>query len=727
MKERETGIRLTQREKEMGIGGRILGLFILLLYFYMGVFGCVFGFLGVFKIPCSMKMLVTDILILGIFFSVISLSGKYAKFLVALSVLVYAWLVFRNYGTLLEGANVALEVIRRVISSYQNGSVAHIDDLSAMGMEAFVFLMAVIFPWSGILFSGFVLRGGRLFIVMSIAVVLSAVFAVGKVPDFTAACMMLGCLVGAFSTDGLEYMGGQKAGTLLTVILAALLMAAGSAYLAPVLEPCFANKAEIKAHIQNGSLMQELNRRLSGWNTPWATAGIGNGELGNADFVSSTNQRVLKVIADHKPEETVYLRCYTGANYTGEKWVELGESMTANAEKEYFDSFLSAAEQNGVSQPYSMEIQLQEGAGEYDYQPYCSIAGEKGDQFRTYFYYPRKLINEWDIVMPDTLLYEQNYSGYVYGTYTNYIESRLPRLREVCSSYQPNSLEDLCDFIVDYLEQNASYNLSVGRFPEDEDFVEYFLFEKHEGYCVHFATAATLMFRMYGLPARYVTGYVVSAKDFKKDGQKFSAWVKDSRAHAWTEIYLDGKGWVPVEVTPGYTRMENTAEQSERQTESEKQRESQTQKENETNAQKKKDEEETRIPVWVFWMLFGCSFAVLAVCGRRQWILKKRRQESVKEIFHDVCRILEMAGFAEEADCQEERFLENALTKFPWMEREAFAELIDLAVRANFAGEPITREENKFAGEMYRTICKGVYRELSAGRKVLFRWWYVYA
>lgn len=727
MREKETGIRLVQREKETGIRGRILGLFLLLLYFYMGVFGCVFGFLGVFEIPCDAQMLVNAVLVLGIFFSVICLSGRYAKFLVGLTILVYIWLLYQNRELLLAGGNTALEVIRRSVSSYQNGSVASMDDLAVFRTEALVFLIAVIFPWSGILFSGFMLRGGRLFIVMSVAIVLSAVFAVGQVPDFTAACMMIGCLVGAFSTDGLEHMEGQKAGTLLTVILAALLMEAGSAFLAPVLEPWFENEAQIKARIQNGSLMQEINSRLSGWNTPWATAGIGNGELGIADFVSSTNQKVLKVTADVKPEETVYLRCYTGANYTGEKWVELEEDMSADAELLYFNSFTSTAEQNGVPQPYSMVVRPEAAAGDYDYQPYYSrLETEEGETY-TYRYYPRSLISEWDTAVPDTLLQDFNYSGFVYGTYTGYIESRLPRLREVCSAYQPDSLEDLCNFIIDYLDENAAYNLSVGRFPEDEDFVEYFLFEKHEGYCVHFATAATLMFRMYGIPARYVTGYVAPASDFKKDGINYSAWVRDSRAHAWTEIYLDGKGWVPVEVTPGYTQLENAAGETEPQAETEKQAESQTQKESETKAPEKKNEEESGIPVWAVWMLFGFSFAVLAVCGRRQWMLKKRGRQGVRELFCDVCSILAMAGFREEADCQDERFLENALAKFPWLDREAFAAFIDVAVRANFAREPVTKEERRFAQEMYRKICREAYRELTPGRKVLFRWWYVYA
>jgi hypothetical protein len=76
--------------------------------------------------------------------------------------------------------------------------------------------------------------------------------------------------------------------------------------------------------------------------------------------------------------------------------------------------------------------------------------------------------------------------------------------------------------------------------------VEYFLIDSRQGYCMHFATAATLMLRELGVPARYVDGYVAEAKAGRITN------VPDSAAHAWVEIYLPGLGWYPVEVTPGY-------------------------------------------------------------------------------------------------------------------------------------------------------------------------------
>ncbi|MDR0863086.1 MAG: DUF3488 and transglutaminase-like domain-containing protein [Oscillospiraceae bacterium] len=76
---------------------------------------------------------------------------------------------------------------------------------------------------------------------------------------------------------------------------------------------------------------------------------------------------------------------------------------------------------------------------------------------------------------------------------------------------------------------------------EGGDFLTYFLEDGREGDSVHFATAAALIFRYLGVPARYVEGYrIVGA-----DGGAVE--VSGKNAAAWTEIYRDGVGFVPFE------------------------------------------------------------------------------------------------------------------------------------------------------------------------------------
>ena len=112
-------------------------------------------------------------------------------------------------------------------------------------------------------------------------------------------------------------------------------------------------------------------------------------------------------------------------------------------------------------------------------------------------------------------------------------------------------LEHITTFILYTLQSNASYTRTPGMFPFNEDPVEYFLFQGKEGYCQHFASAAVLMYRLYGVPARYATGYAVSPSAFQEQADgTYRAVVTDESAHAWPEIFIRDYGWTPVEVTP---------------------------------------------------------------------------------------------------------------------------------------------------------------------------------
>ena len=105
--------------------------------------------------------------------------------------------------------------------------------------------------------------------------------------------------------------------------------------------------------------------------------------------------------------------------------------------------------------------------------------------------------------------------------------------------------------IREYLQKECQYTLTPGSLPKGKDFARYFLEEKQEGYCVHFATSATLLFRALGIPARYAEGYVVPGDVYQYMDREGWVSISDRYAHAWTEIYVPLLGWTPVEVTPG--------------------------------------------------------------------------------------------------------------------------------------------------------------------------------
>lgn len=100
------------------------------------------------------------------------------------------------------------------------------------------------------------------------------------------------------------------------------------------------------------------------------------------------------------------------------------------------------------------------------------------------------------------------------------------------------------------LSERTTYSLALDRVPFGTDVVEYFLFDSGEGFCQHYASAGVLLLREMGIPARYVTGYIVNPNDFvlSSDGG-YTAAIKDSAAHSWAEIFIEHIGWVPIEMT----------------------------------------------------------------------------------------------------------------------------------------------------------------------------------
>ncbi|MCL2866189.1 MAG: DUF3488 and transglutaminase-like domain-containing protein [Clostridia bacterium] len=98
-----------------------------------------------------------------------------------------------------------------------------------------------------------------------------------------------------------------------------------------------------------------------------------------------------------------------------------------------------------------------------------------------------------------------------------------------------------------YLARHFKYTLSPEPAQDNVDFVTYFLLRGKEGYCVYFASAMTVLCRTLGLPARYIEGFLV------EPDASGVAYVTGKDAHAWTEVYFKGFGWLTFDATPAHT------------------------------------------------------------------------------------------------------------------------------------------------------------------------------
>ena len=124
--------------------------------------------------------------------------------------------------------------------------------------------------------------------------------------------------------------------------------------------------------------------------------------------------------------------------------------------------------------------------------------------------------------------------------------SRLPtdiseRAKKLAQSWHPPGRSD--DDVIRAGQQffrdgGFFYTLTPGLLPK-EGALDYFLFKSRHGFCEHYAAAFSTLMRAAGLPARIVVGY---------QGGEYNGWgghytVRQSDAHAWSEVWVTGKGW----------------------------------------------------------------------------------------------------------------------------------------------------------------------------------------
>lgn len=98
--------------------------------------------------------------------------------------------------------------------------------------------------------------------------------------------------------------------------------------------------------------------------------------------------------------------------------------------------------------------------------------------------------------------------------------------------------------IVRFLMRSFTYTLEKQKIPPGRKGIEWFVLTNRKGSCEHFASALAAMIRSCGIPARVVTGFLVT--EYNESGDYFI--VRASDAHAWVE-YFD-KTWVVIDATP---------------------------------------------------------------------------------------------------------------------------------------------------------------------------------
>lgn len=591
------------------------------------------------------------------------------------------------------------------------------------------------------------------------------------------------------------------AGIEVKAAVGSFLLAGITAILAGLVLPCaitYLNEPYLQAGIKiqstvNDEILPSIVRVLQSNNL--FSTGAANGELNHNGGFGYVGAKLMEVVAEQKPEHDIYLKGFIGSTYHADIWEAENQTDLSDYYKEkgweiengrdVMNLSYYAAGNIAIFDPIKrmeLEIRRLNISDKYDLYPYGAYLSTekivqldgtlKGDKNKvsSYHYYP---IQEYYLFGKDNQIdlgkkhsSEYHYREYVYHAY---LEVPDKGLEQLIANYQSRADLDIWSnlyFVAETLPTLATYNINVPPCPEGEDFVEHFLFEQKEGYCVHFASTAVLMLRIMGIPARYVSGYCVPADSFQAmpDGS-YQAIVEDRQAHAWAEVYLEGIGWMPLETTPsGGTSgnrnflLEDLKKQQEENSEldpqqsmledknkndlqeepvkdSEEDNKSEKEKQTQNNAERSQDNtltyQNTNWKILAMILatlaLFAAGFGCLWIC--RIYIQKQRYQkfsapdfrERIRYIFLEMYEIMIYAGLSNQLEVSDSDFTYEVMTLCPRVQEQEFKNFIKLVEQCNFSSRQPSAEELQKALMLYHKISEDVLHRLNRRKRMILR------
>ena len=320
---------------------------------------------------------------------------------------------------------------------------------------------------------------------------------------------------------------------------------------------------------------------------------LGGGTLSNPKKESS-EETALNVTM--QTPDALYLRGYVGETFVSNAWLQNPNVVHyRNRDLTYWlnegglnplgqISSVDRLVNKGVAES-TIDIEVENANKEYAYVPYeisqnfinnansysGSFVGNEGmSKLSSYSYnvYPNAT-SRWTVLAGEVftmetsdevstyLLNESHINEMIYANYT-YISSDDKKVFEE----EFTSKKDLSKGHISYkvaiseirkfFDENFIYTENVGASYSGDENILGLMLKAKKGYDAHYATLATMMFRYFGIPARYVEGYLVTPELIEGKTSSDIIEVPRNNNHAWTEIYIDGVGFVPIEVCENY-------------------------------------------------------------------------------------------------------------------------------------------------------------------------------
>ncbi len=255
---------------------------------------------------------------------------------------------------------------------------------------------------------------------------------------------------------------------------------------------------------------------------------------------------VMQVRADSS--DRIYLRAKAYGDYTGTGWLPAEELSSGSSLP--FTAFAVSLSPEGVGREIEVRTLMDLDALCIPYYAAVSsgsdvyVAAEHQQNYKITYTEYHGLFE--GLTLPgDAASAEMLYQTHAHKAYVRLPEDTRQAALAICREAGLSAEDpEIIQAVASYVQQSGEYALDVGAYPSD-DYAIYFLTEAHRGYCIHYATAATVLYRALGVPARVADGFVA----ITSAGVLCDVLAED--AHCWVEVYVDGVGWVPVEVTHG--------------------------------------------------------------------------------------------------------------------------------------------------------------------------------
>lgn len=292
--------------------------------------------------------------------------------------------------------------------------------------------------------------------------------------------------------------------------------------------------------------------------------------------------------------------------------------------------------------------------------------------------------------------------------------------------------------VKEYLAKHTSYTLKPGVVPEGQDFVTYFLYENKKGFCTHYASSATLMLRSLGIPARYVEGYMAGStalKVGKYENDFLTVELTDENAHAWVEVYISNYGWVPVEMTPGYSEgfeVKEAVQQEEEPTSTPTEPTSAPQT---SVPSQPKEQVQIKIPIiekikniilaiiFVVFLLFAIWIRRFILCRYRN--KKEMQPDFVRRVifyYKEIDRILCIKKHKEKEEPLREWLQREREDVVEGIDEGCWRELFEIGNKCAFSNQSPSLDEVEKCRQLYQNLLQNSYKTGKRGKKIFYKY-----